>query len=547
MDTAFQLEEAARANFFQSVMQTFGCTYICLWSYSQQSNGLVFLDGWYHEENNQPSSSSASLARRFFHDYCQSFVPIVDYGRLPGLAFKNGQQYIEVNAPELQRLAFTESQRQFYQEARIKTAVFMACKSGEIELGLCGGSQGNMEMEMRSLFQEDFKDQQSPAAAGGRPIQSSSSSSLRSLSMDSPSEYSSLLFNIPTSSHLSETLIDVVPNLQPLTTTTTAASTSTSISTTAGNTRTNTSLQQAQQAMEAFAQLQNIQLPIIQETEQDAMTRAILAVLTSPTSSSSSSQQQQQQQQQQEQPQQHLAPPKASAFKNYNLVLAPTSNIRAISAFRGQSILKRTISYYRRLNIARREYTAGPSRPTSTQLHHMISERKRREKLNESFHALRSLLPPGTKKDKASLLINTREYLSSLKAQVDELSRRNQILEAQVLPKAREAAAAASVNAEERVQVRVSPVAESTSEWRMVDIRVIVRGECPALDLVIRILEFLKGDDNLSLISVEANTQIAADSTSFNHVILRLRIQGNEWDESAFEEAVRRVVGDLAH
>ncbi|KAL9443795.1 hypothetical protein AB3S75_017052 [Citrus x aurantiifolia] len=521
MDTAFQLEEAARANFFQSVMQTFGCTYICLWSYSQQSNCLVFLDGWYHEENNQPSSSSASLARRFFHDYCQSFVPIVDYGsRLPGLAFKNGQQYIEVNAPELQRLAFTESQRQFYQ-----TAVFMACKSGEIELGLCGGSQGNMEMEMRNLFQEDFKDQQSPAAAGGRPIQSSSSSSLRSLSMDSPSEYSSLLFNIPTSSHLSETLIDVVPNLQPLTTTTTTASTT-------------------QQAMEAFAQLQNIQLPIIQETEQDAMTRAILAVLTSPTSSSSSSQQQQQQQ---EQPQQHLAPPKASAFKNYNLALAPTSNIRAISAFRGQSILKRTISYYRRLNIARREYTAGPSRPTSTQLHHMISERKRREKLNESFHALRSLLPPGTKKDKASLLINTREYLSSLKAQVDELSRRNQILEAQVLPKAREAAAAASVNAEERVQVRVSPVAESTSEWRMVDIRVIVRGECPALDLVIRILEFLKGDDNLSLISVEANTQIAADSTSFNHVILRLRIQGNEWDESAFEEAVRRVVGDLAH
>ncbi|KAL9440900.1 hypothetical protein AB3S75_019557 [Citrus x aurantiifolia] len=523
MDTAFQLEEAARANFFQSVMQTFGCTYICLWSYSQQSNCLVFLDGWYHEENNQPSSSSASLARRFFHDYCQSFVPIVDYGsRLPGLAFKNGQQYIEVNAPELQRLAFTESQRQFYQ-----TAVFMACKSGEIELGLCGGSQGNMEMEMRNLFQEDFKDQQSPAAAGGRPIQSSSSSSLRSLSMDSPSEYSSLLFNIPTSSHLSETLIDVVPNLQPLTTTTTTASTT-------------------QQAMEAFAQLQNIQLPIIQETEQDAMTRAILAVLTSPTSSSSSSQQQQQQQQQ-EQPHQHLAPPKASAFKNYNLALAPTSNIRAISAFRGQSILKRTISYYRRLNIARREYTAGPSRPTSTQLHHMISERKRREKLNESFHALRSLLPPGTKKDKASLLINTREYLSSLKAQVDELSRRSQILEGQVFPKAREAAAAASVNAEERVQVRVSPVAESTSEWRMVDIRVIVRGECPALDLVIRILEFLKGDDNLSLISVEANTQIAADSTSFNHVILRLRIQGNEWDESAFEEAVRRVVGDLAH
>lgn len=255
-----------------------------------------------------------------------------------------------------------------------------------------------MEMEMRNLFQEDFKDQQSPAAAGGRPIQSSSSSSLRSLSMDSPSEYSSLLFNIPTSSHLSETLIDVVPKLQPLTTT--SASTSTSIITTAGNTGTNTSLQHA---MESFAQL-----PITQETEQNAMTRAILAVLTSPTSSSSSSQQQQQQQ---EQPQQPLAPPKASAFKNYNLALAPTSNIRAISAFRGQSILKRTISYYRSLNIARREYTAGPSRPTSTQLHHMISERKRREKLNESFHALRSLLPPGTKVRYVCVCVHLYIYL----------------------------------------------------------------------------------------------------------------------------------------
>lgn len=36
-------------------------------------------------------------------------------------------------------------------------------------------------------------------------------------------------------------------------------------------------------------------------------------------------------------------------------------------------------------------------RSSSTQLHHMISERKRREKLNESFEALRALLPPGIK------------------------------------------------------------------------------------------------------------------------------------------------------
>ena len=31
------------------------------------------------------------------------------------------------------------------------------------------------------------------------------------------------------------------------------------------------------------------------------------------------------------------------------------------------------------------------------QLQHMFSERKRREKLNDSFHALKAVLPPGAK------------------------------------------------------------------------------------------------------------------------------------------------------
>jgi len=38
-----------------------------------------------------------------------------------------------------------------------------------------------------------------------------------------------------------------------------------------------------------------------------------------------------------------------------------------------------------------------PPALTSSQLNHMISERRRRERLNESFEALRGLLPPGSK------------------------------------------------------------------------------------------------------------------------------------------------------
>lgn len=291
----------------------------------------------------------------------------------------------------------------------MQTAVFMACNTGEIELGFsgmtpvrdcfilmnlstfstdkvlnrlpfhdfhtCNLNQINMDKEIRNLFQKDLSSQLSPVShelATGRP--SSSSSSLRSLSIDSPTEYSnSLLFNIPTTSHIPETTLKDVPPMQPLIPSTTSPT---------------------QQAMQAFAQLQNVQLPT-QETEQAVMTRAILAVLTSSSSSTSSSQAQVRLP-----PRYSAVSPRSSAFKNYNLALAPTtSQMRSTSAstsLRAQSMLKRAISYYTRLNTARRQYMVA-NRPTSTQLHHMISERKRREKLNESFQALRSLLPPGTK------------------------------------------------------------------------------------------------------------------------------------------------------
>ena len=60
--------------------------------------------------------------------------------------------------------------------------------------------------------------------------------------------------------------------------------------------------------------------------------------------------------------------------------------------------MKRSFAFFGNLNIMRmRERIQATSRPSNTQLHHMISERRRREKLNENFQALRALLPPGTK------------------------------------------------------------------------------------------------------------------------------------------------------
>ncbi|XP_072987383.1 transcription factor EGL1-like isoform X1 [Typha latifolia] len=56
---------------------------------------------------------------------------------------------------------------------------------------------------------------------------------------------------------------------------------------------------------------------------------------------------------------------------------------------------------------------AGPS--------HVISERRRREKLNEKFLVLRSLVPSISKVDKASILGDAIDYLKELEQRIDEL------------------------------------------------------------------------------------------------------------------------------
>lgn len=112
-----------------------------------------------------------------------------------------------------------------------------------------------------------------------------------------------------------------------------------------------------------------------QELEQDAIMRAILHVI-SPTS------------------QTPVVHPDASAFQRYRPDIGP--NIA--SNFRNQSLMKRSFAFLTNLNFMRmRERIQATPRPSNTQLHHMISERRRREKLNENFQALRALLPPGTK------------------------------------------------------------------------------------------------------------------------------------------------------
>lgn len=150
--------------------------------------------------------------------------------------------------------------------------------------------------------------------------------------------------------------------------------------------------QPQQAAIQAiFAQMRNTQSPFTPPETEDhaAMIRAILAALSSSSSSSSTGASL-------HQLHQTVPHQTSTAFKNYSLSsIAPTTQISA--HLRRQRMIKRLILFFRNLNFMRIHQRLQETAPTTTQLHHMISERKRREKLNNSFQSLRSLLPPGTK------------------------------------------------------------------------------------------------------------------------------------------------------
>ncbi|XP_060182602.1 transcription factor bHLH14-like [Lycium barbarum] len=60
------------------------------------------------------------------------------------------------------------------------------------------------------------------------------------------------------------------------------------------------------------------------------------------------------------------------------------------------------------------------SRETTMEIH-VEAERKRREKLNHRFYALRSVVPYVSKMDKASLLADAVTYINELKSKIEDL------------------------------------------------------------------------------------------------------------------------------
>ncbi|KAG1330160.1 putative transcription factor bHLH041 [Cocos nucifera] len=445
------------------------------------------MDGWHHEDDGaHRSSSPGSVSRRLFKAYQDSFFSI-DSGCVPGSAYKGGLAYIELGESELMISASMPIQRQFYQEAGIKGQVY---------------TRMNIQQVFSEVYiQYSLSGDPLPAPDQGRPS-SSSSSSFRSLSVGSPE--SSCLLLTKAGAHLMPEVIGeqalVVPPHQ--------------IS-----------------IMQAYGCHPNVRLPT-PASDDTAITRAMLAAISSSPSTSSSPP-----------PFLYRSPcqrrrrsPTVGPFEPYNPALAP--KVGPNPAVHGQKMMKTAISMLRRIYQIRYENRVQEARPTSNQLLHMISERKRREKLNESFHALRMLLPPGTKKDKASVLSRTSEFVNTLKGQISELEERNRMLEMQLQPPDETKEGGDST---ETVEVRITRASESTSQAQRINLRVTVRVECNMMDLVLNVLECLKEMGNISLVSVDASTGSPRVNT-FARSNFTLQVQASDWDEESFKEAVTRAV-----
>ncbi|KAG6494792.1 hypothetical protein ZIOFF_042553 [Zingiber officinale] len=482
MDSIFLLTPKARRPFLCRAGSSLRCSYICLWIplplhyLSATTYYFMSKDGWHHEDNGgrQPSSSSviSSNTKSLFEAYTGSLINIQHSSSVPGLAYTNNLPCVELGESDLIDLALLRVQRQFYQEAGIKTAIFLRCASGEIEIGTTiSRNYANLHMNAQKVFTQEFI-QRSQLGEELRPTtplighnrSNSSSSLVSSNKVESPEDVSPLLPYHITAKAYSNTSRD-----------------------------------------------------------NEVIARAIFAVISSTTNTS------------------YKLSSKAAtkAFEPYDKTnrgscFAPITD--------GQRMIKRMSSLLRNISkvgfeAQMQEVRAATS--NNNHLLHTISERRRREKINENFETLRMVLPQGTKKDKASVLTNAKNFVNALKTQISKLEERNQQLEMQIKLDEHE-----HDSNTERVEVYVAEsTSESTSTSKQITLSIIVRTECNMISLILSVLECLNKKADLSLVAIEASERTRRPNIQMKASIT-VSVKDCDCDKELFKEFVVEAVND---
>ncbi|TVU34202.1 hypothetical protein EJB05_16033 [Eragrostis curvula] len=254
-----------------------------------------------------------------------------------------------------------------------------------------------------------------------------------------------------------------------------------------------------------------------------AIMRAMMAVLSSASPSSSES----------------SSPPQSQGESSS--AYPPSGNVMVRSSCSVAVAPERTASLTSSAGVGRQQQDGGNG--NSSQMYHMMSERKRREKLNDSFHTLRTLLPPCSKKDKTTVLVNAASYLKKLETEVSELEEKNAKLERHVPREdcgaATSTAARAAAHRRAKVQISRAP-----SDADQVSLTVMVMVECDIVDLVLHVLERLRLMTGVSVLSVDADTY---SPQVLLKAIASIKLQitdGDCWNEASFHEAMTKAVQD---
>uniref|UniRef100_A0A803MX92 BHLH domain-containing protein n=1 Tax=Chenopodium quinoa TaxID=63459 RepID=A0A803MX92_CHEQI len=141
--------------------------------------------------------------------------------------------------------------------------------------------------------------------------------------------------------------------------------------------------------------------------------------------------------------------------------------------------------------LGRGKSTSGPPHDELS-ASHVLAERRRREKLNERFVILRSLVPFVTKMDKASILGDTIEYVKQLRKKVQELEGRTKSGEERDKRKLQVIEESSSGN-EMRVKKTAAQLQQSNMlEVSIIESDVLVELQCPykeglLLDVMIKL------------------------------------------------------------
>ncbi|CAL4970565.1 unnamed protein product [Urochloa decumbens] len=602
MDTLFVLGQESRLRILQRAAASLpGCAYLCAWAAlpsassssapatSSSARLLWCMDAWLCDGGG--GAAGRRRVRALFDAYRGSLCA-AESGCVPGWAYKDGLPYMELPAHDLTASASTPAQQQFYQ-----MAAFMGCESGEIEVGMLsaaasgGGSPMSLESSLHQVFSEDFFQQslleellQLPPT---RP--SSPSSSLPSVSaVDSPA-----------AAEVVSTPLLIRAAAPPASTAPAVATPSSS----GPPLRPRPPF--ASPSPSPFSRRHgHFPSP---DADDAAMAEAMLAVISASSSSAL--------------PTTTSTAPvgggnnnhrgerrwwprrRGTAFRAYNAALAPrAAPWRRPPGSPGQRMIKMGISILRRMHMLRfsREHGGGgaagtmaqrvqeeeeedaPPAPTSSQLNHMISERRRRERLNESFEALRGLLPPGSKKDKATVLAKTLDYMNILVAQIADLEARNRSLESRAhhqhsngggggswkeRPYYRPSEQQQDVvvlqgltggpSSSERAQVHVTVGAAaaaasmSPSSWRQqgreavtvrVEARAAPRGDVG--ELVARAIAAIKEMGCFTVVAVDAGRRPGDGGAA--QATFTLRATAGEFDEASLREAVTKAADDSA-